>query len=212
MELNTTAEHELDLNEPHFDEEATVLSAKPVVPLEEIKTRETSKKRLVLGAAMLFAVLVGAVGGVFVYKQRSENETNASALTANPEVEGSAGALAEPATAEHSVAEAGSGAVPEAQPREVKKSQPQTTVPKSVTVVSAPEKTNKRVKHGESDDMIIADRDDDERELRRQQRMEARQMRRRGEWVDMREGRRRRNNSDDLLRIRDIFEGPRRPY
>ena len=212
MELNTTEDHELDLNEPHFDEEATVLSAKPVVPLEEIKTRETSKKRLVLGAAMLFAVLVGAVGGVFVYKQRSENETNATALTANPEVEGSAGAVAEPATAEHSVAEAGSGAVPEVQPREVTKSRPQTTVPNSVPVVPAPEKTNKRVKHAERDDEIIADRDDDERELRRQQRMEARQMRRRGEWVDMREGRRRRNNSDDLLRIRDIFEGPRRPY
>ena len=212
MELNTTADHGLDLNEPHFDEEATVLSAKPVVPLEEIKTRETSKKRLVLGAAMLFAVLVGAVGGVFVYKQRSENETNATALTANPEIEGSAGALGEPATADQSLAEAGSGVLPESEPRQVSKSRTQTTVPKSVPAVPAAEKTNKRVKHGESDDAIIADRDDDERELRRQQRIEARQMRRRGEWVDMREGRRRRNNSDDLLRIRDIFEGPRRPY
>lgn len=212
MELNTTEGHELDLNEPHFDEEATVLSARPVVPLEEIKTRETSKKRLVLGAAMLFAVLVGAVGGVFVYKQRGENETNATVLMANSEVEGSAGALAEPATAERSVAEAGSGAVPEVEPREVTKSRPQTTVPKSVNVVPAAEKTDKRVKHAERDDVISADRDDDERELRRQQRIEARQMRRRGEWVDMREGRRRRNNSDDLLRIRDIFEGPRRPY
>ena len=212
MVLNTTEDHELDLNEPHFDEEATVLSAKPVVPLEEIKTRETSKKRLVLGAAMLFAVLVGAVGGVFVYKQRSENETNATALTTNQEVEGSAGALGEPATADQSVAEAGSGALPESEPRQVSKSRPQTTVPKSVIVVPAAEKTNKRVKHAERDDEIIADRDDDERELRRQQRIEARQMRRRGEWVEMREGRRRRNNSDDLLRIRDIFEGPRRPY
>jgi len=212
MVLNTTEDHEFDLNEPHFDEEATVLSAKPVVPLEEIKTRETSKKRLVLGAAMLFAVLVGAVGGVFVYKQRSENETNATALTTNQEVEGSAGALGEPATADQSVAEAGSGALPESEPRQVSKSRPQTTVPKSVIVVPAAEKTNKRVKHAERDDEIIADRDDDERELRRQQRIEARQMRRRGEWVEMREGRRRRNNSDDLLRIRDIFEGPRRPY
>ena len=212
MELNTTEDHELNLNEPHFDEEATVLSAKPVVPLQEIKTRETSKKRLVLGAAMLFAVLVGAVGGVFVYKQRSENETNATALRENPEVEGSAGAVAEPATAEQSLAEAGSGAVPEMEPPRVTKSEPQTTVAKSVNVVPAAEKTNRPVKHADRDDVIIADRDDDERELRRQQRMEARQMRRRGEWVDMREGRRRRNNSDDLLRIRDIFEGQRRPY
>ncbi len=211
MELNTTEDHELYLNEPHFDEEATVLSAKPVVPLEEIKTRETSKKRLALSAAMLFAVLVGAVGGILVYKQRSQKEANPTALTANPEVEGSAGALAEPATAEQSVADAGSGAIRESEPRQATKSQPQTAAAKTVTAIAAPEKTSKRIKHAERDDVTIADRDD-EKEFRRQQRIEARQMRRRGEWVDMREGRRRRNNSDDLLRIRDIFEGPRRPY
>jgi type IV secretory pathway VirB10-like protein len=211
MELNTT--EPLELNEPHFDEEATMLSARPVVPLEEIRTRENSKKRLAFGAAMLFAVIVGALGATLIYKQRGQKQTPVAVETQLPEVDGSADSLKQPGDpAAKSIAEASSGSVPEAEPAE---SEPAATIrktPKRVSVASeaseaAPVKAKERARDVNRDSEF-----EDERELRRAERIEARQMRRRAEWEDMREARRRRRHSEDLLRIRDIFEGPRRRY
>jgi hypothetical protein len=211
MELNTT--EELDLNEPHFDEEATVLSARPVVPLKEIKTRENSRKRLAFGAAMLFSVMVGALGATLIYRQRGQKQLPVAVETEFPGVDGSASAVDQPNVSPvKSIAEAGSGSVPEAEPAGVTKSEPATEVRKAPARVStdaqvAPVKTKRRAS--------VANRDfdpEDEREFRRAERIEARQMRRRAEWEETREARRRRPGSEDLLRIRDIFEGPRRRY
>src|SRR6185503_1327272 len=94
-------------------------------------------------------------------------------------------------------------------------SEPAATIRKTPTRVSvsseaseaAPVKVKARARDVNRDSELA-----DERELRRAERIEARQMRRRAEWEDMKEARRQRRHSEDLLRIRDIFEGPRRRY
>jgi hypothetical protein len=210
MELNPTEES--DLNEPHFDEEATVLSARPVVPLKEIRTRENSKKRLAFGAAMLFSVMVGALGATLIFRQRGQKQMPVAVETEFPGIDGSANALDQTNASAKSIAEAGSGSVPAAEPAAITKSESATEVHKTPARVSAstevaPIKAKRRAS--------VANRDfafEDEQDLRRAERIEARQMRRRAEWEEMREARRRRTGSEDLLRIRDIFEGPRRRH
>ena len=72
METNTAdyQDSQLPLTEPHFDTEETVLSARPVVPLEEIKTGERLKKRFAIVAVILFAAVVGALTATLIYKNR----------------------------------------------------------------------------------------------------------------------------------------------
>jgi len=67
----------VSLDEPHFDEEATVLSARPVVPLQEIKAEEQSRKRLIVGLAMACSLTMGALAATLVYKQRGEGQSTA---------------------------------------------------------------------------------------------------------------------------------------
>ena len=50
--------------QPHFDDELTVLTAQPVVPLERIETRIRAKRRWFLGGAFAIAMLLGAASAV----------------------------------------------------------------------------------------------------------------------------------------------------
>src|SRR6266545_869582 len=65
---------ELQLSEPHFDEEATLLSARPVVPLSDIPVRGV-QRRLVYGFTIIVAVMAGAFAATLVYQQRSHKPT-----------------------------------------------------------------------------------------------------------------------------------------
>ncbi|MDQ2937676.1 MAG: hypothetical protein M3R67_09215, partial [Acidobacteriota bacterium] len=57
---------DLPLAEPRFDEEATMLSARPVVPLETVAARSRRTRTLVVGLTFAGAVLVGMlVAGVY---------------------------------------------------------------------------------------------------------------------------------------------------
>ena len=80
MESNNSEQPYLaddSLSEPHFDEEATVASARPVVPLEKIRAASTSRKRITFGLSILAALIIGALGATFVYKQRNPNPDTA---------------------------------------------------------------------------------------------------------------------------------------
>jgi len=198
MELKTTSQTDLEipLSEPHFDEEATLLSAQPVVPLEEIVAEERSGKRLMFGVAMVFSLIVGALGGTLIYKQRGHKQSTAIVDTAVPGADGIAVDESVPVSpvAEQASA-AGSGVLPEssAVPAETK------TVPsRSLRTESSTVGTKGRK---------LASMED-ERELRRAERIEARRLRRKSERE---EARRYRERTDDVLRIREIFEGSRRP-
>lgn len=200
MESNTTDRHDLELPlaEPHFDEEATLLSAQPVVPLEEIAAEQRSGKRLAFGVAMAISLVVGALGGTLIYRQR-EHKPIAIIDTAVPGADGITAdePVVEPSVAE-AVAEAGTGKLPESS------AAPATTK----TALS-------RARGGESSKVEVRENKlpsvTDDRELRRAERIEARRLRRKSERQAQKEARRYGNRSDDVLRIREIFEGSRRP-
>src|SRR5258705_9508084 len=65
---------DLHLAEPHFDEEATLLSARPVVPLREVRPETRSGRRSALGLAMAISVMAGALGATLIYKQRGQKQ------------------------------------------------------------------------------------------------------------------------------------------
>jgi len=63
------------LSEPHFDDERTLLSARPVVPLDRVKS-ESRRKTLLLTATITVAVVLGTLGARFVYYKRAAVLTN----------------------------------------------------------------------------------------------------------------------------------------
>ena len=186
------------LGEPHFDEEAPLLSARPVVPLQEIKAEERSRKRLIVGFAMACSLMMGALAATLIYKQRGQAQS-AAVSTAVP---GAAG-IAVDGPVSPTATEVGAGATgvsTEAGATTVEKqSVPSASGSTASTAVESQQKKNLP--------QVV-----DETELSREERIEARRLRRKLERQARRESwERRRRTSDDLLRIRDIFEGPSRP-
>jgi hypothetical protein len=49
---------------PHFDDELTVLSARPVVPLEMIEAKERHRRQWILGGAFAIAMMLGAASAL----------------------------------------------------------------------------------------------------------------------------------------------------
>lgn len=191
-------EDAVPLGEPHFDEEATLLSARPVVPLQEIKAEARSRKRLIVGFAMACSLMMGALAATLIYKQRGLAQS-AAVSTAVP---GAAGiAVDDPVSpAANEVGGGPAGVLPEANATTVeKKSVPLSSRSTASTAVESQQKKNLAEDLGE-------------RDLSREERIDARRLRRRFERQARHESwRRPRRTSDDLLRIRDIFEGPSRP-
>ena len=188
------------LGEPHFDEEATVLSARPVVPLQEIKAEEQSRKRLIVGLAMACSLTMGALAATLIYKQRGEGQSTAISTA----VPGAAGIVVDHPASSPATAEVGGGAVADTLPEAgattaEKKSVPSVSGSTASTAVELQRKKN-------------LPEQVEELEITRAERIDSRRFRRRLERQVWREsGGRQRKTTDDLLRIRDIFEGPTRP-
>jgi flagellar biosynthesis GTPase FlhF len=219
MESNITEQRyfndELQLSEPHFDEEATLLSARPVVPLQEIKAAAPNGRRLVFGLSILVSLIVGALGATLIYKQRGQKSATAIVETA---VAGSGARAQDSAVTEASIGEAGKEVAPaemqnagsaaddkklESQTIRTERSQPQTNRVETAKL-KREQRTISRV--DERDSRY------DEKEMRRADQAEARRLRRRAERESQSEARRHKaKSSDDLLRIREIFEGSPRP-
>jgi hypothetical protein len=208
---------EVPLNEPHFDEEATLLSARPVVPLKEVKAEARSRRRLVFVLSILIAGAAGALGGTLLYKYRSQVSAT-EVQTAIPVGEQASGQTAAAADAGGATIDSHSNALsatdekapetvaPETADRsdsKPAKSSTQATPPAEGRAASPDHEVENR-----RDDRIVRENGhDSERELRREERKEARRLRREAE----RQARRGRDTSDDLLRIREIFEGAPKP-
>jgi hypothetical protein len=180
------------LAEPHFDDEATLLSARPVVPLQEIRAEERSGKRLAVGAAMVFSLLVGALSATFIYKQRGQKQATASVNEAILGVDGVAVGEHDTSVAENA-RDAVTGILQEAA------SPPMDEAPVPPAAKSSGVETSRG--HQVS-----------ERELLRAERNESRRLKRESAREAQKAARGRRSkSSDDLLRIREIFEGSPRP-
>ena len=219
MESNITDHQyfteDLELSEPHFEEEATLLSARPVVPLSEVPPESHSGKRLAFGLAIALAILAGAVGATFFYQRAGEGSATAVEDQGTPaEAVTVGGALSSGAS--------GAGSPPQTRPA----AQNVSTVNAPRKVVDSGSRGDSKIKNsapaipqkdnsGRVNETLqnSPDSQDEERNLSREERMEERRARR-DAWRESNRdgrGRRRRRASDDLLRIREIFEGSPRP-
>ena len=189
----TTAETglELPLAEPHFEDEATVLSARPVVPLDEVESYEDAKpsrfaRGWVFAATVVGAMLLGVVVGVAYY---SYTNRQPSAVDEGI-VAGVDGTATEPASNSDALVKASEVQPPADAVSSVGKA-PTASPPASANETRKP--VARRV------DVITWPSSHEERRAARRL---AKQHRKEME----REGRAR-----DLTRIREIFEGPQRP-
>ena len=206
---------EVRLDEPHFDEEATLLSAQPVVPLEELKAKTRSKARLALALAIGGGLLIGLLAATLIYRYIGSNGPQVletTAVTEQPAMEQANSAGGATATDETAVTPLEQVTSPpvvtektETGPAPVK-DDPEPAKPEP-NRQSAPKPRPVIIVRDESE------REDDEvldREARRAERQEERRQRRRAA-KDARRVPSERAQSDDLLRIREIFEGSPRP-
>ena len=201
--MNQPPVFDRDLSLPHFDEDATLLSARPVVPLHEVKNETRSRRRVIFGLTILAAILLGAISATLLLMQSGQNPESVAETEVSQPVASSSGA------AGGSTSEAASPRVTVS--REPVAEQPAREVPDrdvSTNKRSTPAVLRNSVRParaGRSDRERDEDFENDERELRRIERRNARREARR-ERRDRRE-----QMGDDLLRIREIFEGSPRP-
>lgn len=74
------------IDQPNFDDERTVLSARPVVPLEPLDTRIKHRRRWFLGGAFAVAMLLGAASALIsaYFKTRQAPDPEIQSLSVLP--------------------------------------------------------------------------------------------------------------------------------
>jgi hypothetical protein len=172
---------------PHFDEEATLLSARPVVPLDRRFNWGGMRIYLLTAAVLLTAALVGAVVALsidrFQHTQPNRTEVAQPVLASEPVVD----TPAEPSPEGTAVA------TPQTEPAVGPATKTQQTVSQKVTVPVAKAATppTRNIPLTES----LVSRRSNHRQAE-------------GESRPRRVNSERRTRSRDINRIREIFEGP----
>ena len=177
------------VQQPHFDDELTVLSAQPVVPLEQIEAKVKHRRRWFLGSAFAVAMLLGAASALVsaYFKLRGAPE---------PEIQ-SLSVLSVPEPTPESVVPVVES-TPTPQPRVRDKA---TRV---APVIVEPPLRNEEDELKNIREAVLYE-EWQERRMRRAERREERRQERR-------ERRRAERDSDrDLSNLDEIFEGRRRP-
>lgn len=198
------------LSQPHFDEKATLLSARPVVPISKLSARRGFSRKWVFGFALTGMLLLGISATSLYYSRFTTAESQpipepdpassliqgfASGLVAPDEP---AKELSPPTREENFPVDSDRSAVAKSKPRSVSSTterNPSNTVSKSgrrSVVKSKPD----------FEDETRPDFEDQLRYERRAARREA--------WEERRP-RRYNKRSDRRNRIRDIYEVPPRP-
>lgn len=193
---------------PHFQEEVTLLAARPVVPLKKIKNRDL-RQPWVLGLALVAAVLLGALTAtLIVYSQQGRPDQTVGTEATEPSSD---------YASKDAFASAFSGAEGLAKDSEEapvltveKPNDPKTHI--ATVAASASTKKDRAPQIARSAPQPIKARSVSQEEIfmseKEMRRAERRETRRRP--PDSERGRRNRS-SNELLRIREIFEGPVRP-
>ena len=184
--------------EPHFDDERTLLTAQPVVPLEKINAKARHRKQWFLGGAFAVAMMLGAASALLAsyFKMRNVQPVSVE-VEVTPEdspVEAPAATLA--AVEQTTDTEV---SVPENTPKKQPVVKRKLVVPKTHDYVAEPSDN----RNMSEDDQLHQLRDAvlyDEWQERRARRVWRRE-RRRAE----------RYNHRDLSNLDEIFEGRRRP-
>ena len=198
---------ELLLAEPHFEDEQTLLAARPVVPLNKVKAHEARGRGRVFGLAIATSLLVGFLSATAIYKLRSQKSP---VEVINASVPGATGSTTdEPTTTptvdaekalESGVGNAQASAAATTKAAETLKA---AVVPKPNT---AAVKSTVKKRELEAQAAPAADSEPDA-DIRWETRWEARREARRA-W---RQARDRRRSANGAARIREIFEGSPRP-
>ena len=176
------------IDEPHFEEAWTVLSARPVVPLKAVEARQGLRGSLKLIAAFLGAGLLGVVVGLASIRFRQLPATSTANELSVPN-DSTPNAVDQPSTTDQTAIE------PEVEAAPVKTTSHLTETPKRRQNPAA-----QVVPDSESDSSSNQPQLADEWQERRPRRTTLRRQRR--EIDDL--------HHRDLLRIQEIFEG-RRP-
>lgn len=208
--LNNSPAFDEPLSLPHFDEEATLQSARPVVPLHEVKAHGRSKRRWLLGGALALAATLGAVTASLIYRHGSQPE-EPSVVDTNADSTPAAGDFVSPSgEASGSSVNPSEAATSKTEPERVETASETRETSKSAVSVrkQVPQNPVRRRADGGAvsptvdqvrEDEILAE----EMEFRRERR-EARRLRRERRVNE-------RNAAEGLTRIREIFEGSPRP-
>jgi hypothetical protein len=77
------------VQQPHFDDELTVLAARPVVPLQQIDARVKHRRRWFLGGAFAVAMFLGAasalISAYFKFRNAPEPQIESLSVLSLPE-------------------------------------------------------------------------------------------------------------------------------
>ena len=200
---------DLQLAEPHFEDEATLLSARPVVPLQALEARARSARTLVFGLAMVVALMLGALGATLIYKQRVQKEDPAQMATTT------ATAIAEPTSLENPPASEAPVTTPES--GEAKSSTAKDEIDAAAGGARNSEASKQRAslasQNAETGRRAIEPSETlnkrDRKEIRRAERVDAGL--RRSAKIEARREARQRQTPNGLFRVREIFEGGRIP-
>lgn len=198
--------------EPHFDDEVTLLSARPVVPIERFTRTPVSTRPWVFGFALVGAVLLGVSATALYY---SQFRTTGSQAVPNIEKvsAGAQGAATEIVAGDEPPIDAtdttgstgvGSSSVDSDTSASVKVQAP--SVSRTTRPLNSSDTASKKSPHLRA--TVVIDQSSEpeyETHERRGAKREVKERKRpnRGGRDD--------KASDQLLRIREIFEGPQRP-
>ena len=80
--FNSPVDAPLPVAQPHFDDEWTLLSARPVVPLDKLEAKEKRRRHWLLGGAFAIAMMLGAASALLASYLKLRNvPTVASEIT-----------------------------------------------------------------------------------------------------------------------------------
>ncbi len=199
------------VSEPQFDDERTLLSARPVVPLEKIDAKVRHRRQWFLGGAFAVAMMLGAASALLASYFKMRNVQNVPAEVTQGDVPQVPVVVAENPPAETPVAAV------EEMPQEANATEEELILAEESTPKKAPVRRKTVVtsrddymnepsdtRRMSEDDALHQIRDTvlyDEWQERRARRVLRRERRRAERY----------NNHRDLSNLDEIFEGRRRP-
>jgi type IV secretory pathway VirB10-like protein len=205
MNLGTKPNSEaepLALSSPQFDDERTLLSARPVVPLDQVKQPRLKQTGFLFAGTLLVALLFAAS---LIYFSDKQPVTQAAPEATSDTTDSSAEKTA--ALKDVDSDDKSSSSIAEA-PEPSRAARSVTPVNKRENKVAHRERTITNATRLQKDEV----NDDEEYYLDRQMRREVLRDERRLERQAERAGRARRAERDQVFRIPEIFEGRRKPH
>jgi hypothetical protein len=184
------------LAQPHFDDERTIQTAKPVVPLE-MRHRFITKRRIMLAGAFVLAAMLGAGAALALVHSRQPITANSVVSEETKVQENDATAQAAPPVEENQDTQ-------DTLASEETESAEETPVPRQSTTRTRPAIRHTAPTVRRVSIPVSIESDDDAKALLVDEWQERRQRR------VTRPLRRNEHHRSDLFRIREIFEGPRR--